>query len=731
MPLLPRGNVRFLSSKVARRILLLFVVCALVPLTALAIVSFGQVNDQLYEHGQQRLEAGVRAVGQGIIERLRLAEAEIRFPQVAVPAAGPGPNVDSQDPLAADRFLAVTRMTGDLLEPVYGELVEMPRIGDLGQQHMDAGGTFLVTAGSDGLAPTIYLIRSEMSDGNPLTFIGSVNPRYLWAGGADTLPRNNHMCVFDGDSEPLFCTQPAVPDLPANVLAEVASANSGTFDWELDGEDYLASHWTVPLAYQFAVPRWTVMLSESKADLLAPMASFRRVFPLVILLSMWVVLLLSIGQIRRSLVPLERLREGTRRLADRQFDSRVDVQSGDEFEELADSFNDMAERLGKQFSALSTIAEIDRTVLSSLDIGKIVRTALEHTSDLIPCHAVSITLVSPDQQRVPRTYTLRSGDGHRPWVETTFFEPRDLRRFEDSPEILELEADEGAPAYVGPLARSGCGRFVVLPMFIHDEPSGAISLGFTDRVSYDEDDLMQARQLADQVAVALANAHLVEDLDALNWGALTALARTVDAKSPWTAGHSERVTAMGVKIGEAMQLPKEELEVLQRGGLLHDIGKIGVPAAILDKPGRLTEEEYAVMKRHPEIGANILQPIAAYADVLPIVRQHHERWDGSGYPDGLSGRQIELHARVCAVADVYDALISDRPYRPGMEVSEVIRIITAGDGTEFDPEVIAAFAEVMRQQVGGDDDEGLADRESGTDGASGPDQMVSAQTASP
>ena len=235
-------------------------------------------------------------------------------------------------------------------------------------------------------------------------------------------------------------------------------------------------------------------------------------------------------------------------------------------------------------------------------------------------------------------------------------------------------------------------------MFINDEPAGAIALGFENDLSLDDDDLRQGRQLSDQVAVALSNTHLVEDLDALNWGALTALARTVDAKSPWTAGHSERVTAMGLKIGEFMKLGKDELDVMHRGGLLHDIGKIGVPAAILDKPARLTKDEYDLMKKHPEIGANILQPIAAYADVIPIVRQHHERWDGSGYPDGLAGNRIHPHARIFAVADVYDAMIPDRPYRPGMAIEEVIRTIVAGDGAEFEPAVVAAFLGVMTEE---------------------------------
>jgi len=709
----------FLSSRVARRTFALFVLCALVPLVAVAVVSFGMMSNELYRQGQRRLNTGVRAVGQGIVERLQLLDMELRFSGGTSAGATPlpglrsttpttdmeGPQADSENAerFATGGFLGIAWVGNGATQALYGDIVEMPEIDPRYEDHMVAGGTVLVARPRPGEPPLIHLVRAARATagtaGTEDLLVGAINPAWLWAGAdQDSLPRNSHLCVFGPGFETLFCTRPADGVVPEDVVTQISGGSSGTLEWVLEGDEYLAAHWPMPLAAQFAVGQWTVMLSESKADVFAATALFRRIFPMVILLSLFVVLLLSVKQIRRSLIPLELLREGTRKLAARQFDSRVEVSSGDEFEELADSFNDMAETLGKQFTALATIADIDRTILSSLDIEKIVGTVLQHTSDLIDCHALSITLVSPDQQKVTRTYALRNAPGTRPWVETTFFDNDDLRRFKDSPETLELGPEDGAPAFLAPLARSGCSRFVVFPMFIHDAPAGAIALGFVGEVSYDDDDLRQARQLTDQVAVALSNAHLVEDLDALNWGALTALARAVDAKSPWTAGHSERVTTMGIKIGQMMKLDQEEIDVLHRGGLLHDVGKIGVPAAILDKPGKLTEEEYDVMKKHPEIGANILQPIAAYADVIPIVRQHHERWDGSGYPDGLEAEQIHPHARIFAVADVYDACASDRPYRAGMPIEKVVRIIVEGDGTEFDPEVVAAFLEVMTDE---------------------------------
>jgi putative nucleotidyltransferase with HDIG domain len=204
-------------------------------------------------------------------------------------------------------------------------------------------------------------------------------------------------------------------------------------------------------------------------------------------------------------------------------------------------------------------------------------------------------------------------------------------------------------------------------------------------------ELRAGRQLADQVAIALANASLLEDLDALSSGALTALARTIDANSPWTAGHSERVTHVSLMLGERLGLSAGDLNTLYRGGLLHDIGKIAIPAAILNKPGALTDEEFAVIKQHPSTGARILSPIGVYRDTIPIVMSHHERLDGSGYPQGLEGDQIPLLARVAAVADVYDALSSARPYRPGWPVERVVEHITNGAGVQFDAAVTEAL----------------------------------------
>jgi putative nucleotidyltransferase with HDIG domain len=260
---------------------------------------------------------------------------------------------------------------------------------------------------------------------------------------------------------------------------------------------------------------------------------------------------------------------------------------------------------------------------------------------------------------------------------------------------------ESLPSYLAPWADAGLRSVVLLPILLGQRLAAIIALGYLEAAGPDPDDQSHARQLVDQVAVALANARLIEDLDRLNWGTLNALARAIDAKSPWTAGHSERVTELALQIGQTLNLGPQRLAVLHRGGLLHDLGKLGIPPEILDKPGRLTPEETRIMQGHVTLGARILEPIAAYAEVIPILLQHHESFDGSGYPVGLAGEAIDLGARIFGVADVFDALLSDRPYRRGLDREEVIRYIRDRSGRQFDPRVVEAFLEVMTRQRSG------------------------------
>jgi putative nucleotidyltransferase with HDIG domain len=252
-----------------------------------------------------------------------------------------------------------------------------------------------------------------------------------------------------------------------------------------------------------------------------------------------------------------------------------------------------------------------------------------------------------------------------------------------------------APSAVQALLGDGSAHLLTVPVHIDGHLAAVLALARTADVPFEPEQRDIVRQVGQQVAIALTNAGLVHRLERLNLGTLNALARTIDAKSPWTAGHSERVTAYGVALATRLGLETATIDDMRRGGLLHDIGKIAIPNHILDKPGQLTPDEMAIVKRHPEIGARIIEPLAEYATALPIVLQHHERWDGSGYPFGLRGEEISLGGRIFALADVFDALTSDRPYRRGWSLDAVGALFARETGRHFDPALAPVFVALI------------------------------------
>jgi putative two-component system response regulator len=183
-----------------------------------------------------------------------------------------------------------------------------------------------------------------------------------------------------------------------------------------------------------------------------------------------------------------------------------------------------------------------------------------------------------------------------------------------------------------------------------------------------------------------------------------AFARAVDAKSPYTQGHAERVTAYALMIAERMGLDSREKAILRHGSLLHDVGKICIPDAILDKPGKLTSEEVAIIEQHPARGVSIVEPLQSMSEVIPLIRWHHERCDGRGYPEGLRGAEIPLLVRILSTADIYDALSSKRPYRDAIPHRECIRLLheNALNGG-LEPDLVRLFSESCHSPLAGRD----------------------------
>ena len=264
------------------------------------------------------------------------------------------------------------------------------------------------------------------------------------------------------------------------------------------------------------------------------------------------------------------------------------------------------------------------------------------------------------------------------------------------------------------LFESGCRSRVNVPLMVHHEVIGALNLASTRLNAFQAADLPLLEQIAADIAAALEKARLFEEtqrrseeiakllrqLQESYDQTLAALCTALDIRDRETEGHSRRVAELACAIAREMGLSEDELTHLFRGGLLHDVGKIGIPDAVLHKREPLTEEEWQLMRQHPLLGARILQDIDFLAQAVDVVLFHQERYDGEGYPYGLRGSEIPLLARIFAVADAYDAMTSHRPYREAMSHEEAVAEIVRHSGTQFDPEVVQAFLRVAQRLRG-------------------------------
>ncbi|TWT41176.1 Cyclic di-GMP phosphodiesterase response regulator RpfG [Phycisphaerae bacterium RAS1] len=223
------------------------------------------------------------------------------------------------------------------------------------------------------------------------------------------------------------------------------------------------------------------------------------------------------------------------------------------------------------------------------------------------------------------------------------------------------------------------------------ETSVVIALREPGQPPFDSSDMLAAESVLGYGGYILTNILMVRSLQQTAIETVRALVNTIDAKDNYTSGHSQRVGWLARMTGEALGLPRGQLQMLEWAGLLHDVGKIGVPEHILNKPGRLTPEEFEEMKKHPRLGYDVLKPVSRFEPVLGAVLYHHENQDGSGYPEGLRGDQIPLPARIIHVVDIFDALTSTRSYRPSFGVQKAFDILREGRGTVTEPTVTDAF----------------------------------------
>ncbi|HEX9076525.1 MAG TPA: HD domain-containing phosphohydrolase [Anaerolineae bacterium] len=348
---------------------------------------------------------------------------------------------------------------------------------------------------------------------------------------------------------------------------------------------------------------------------------------------------------------------------------------------------------------LQNLNDIGRNLTRMLDVDAVLHSIMEKAVELLNCEAGSVLTVEESGDLIfrvalgpagPKLINTRlpAGMGIAGSVFQTG-KPLIVNDVQTDPRHFR---DENVAAMLP--TRS----LLCVPLTNNSRVTGVLEvINKTDGSPFDEDDRDSLAAFATQGSIALENARLYSDLKRAFTDTVRVIANAIEARDPYTAGHAERVTSVAIETAREMGWSREQIELLEIGSLLHDIGKIGVSDAILRKPDRLTDEEYGQMKKHPVVGAKMLESVSILRSVLPYILYHQERYDGQGYPFGLSGKEIPIEGRILAVLDTLDAMTSDRPYRKGQTVEQALAEIKRHRGTQFDPEIVDALLRVAER----------------------------------
>lgn len=347
-------------------------------------------------------------------------------------------------------------------------------------------------------------------------------------------------------------------------------------------------------------------------------------------------------------------------------------------------------QLEKAVIRLKKINETGRILTSIIETEELMKIIVRTSTDLINAKKGTLHLKNERKQAI--TIQYQQGFG---------IENLDNFSLELNPSYTNL-LTSGRPLLIpGSLPENGMnencnGSLLGVPLKIKGDIIGAILLeNKTDGNSFTDDELEILSTLSHQAMVAIENARLYENVKSNYFAAIQSLVNALEANDKFTKGHSERVRILSLELGRHIGLDYKELEVLEHASILHDIGKIGIDSIILQKQGKLTSKEYSLIKEHPRIGDDILSPIETLEGVRETIIQHHERYDGAGYPFGLKGEELSLKARILSVVDTFDAMMTDRPYRTALSQQRIFEELRSNSGSQFDPYVVSAFIELL------------------------------------
>lgn len=490
-----RLEKKFLRSKVARRMLTFFVLSAFIPILFLAFLSYWESNRLLVKQAHTRLDSVSDNYKTSIYDRLLLLNQALKEVSLTLTEDKRPTNLETQ--LSGKFRNLVLQFPTNNTITLYGKETEkMPLKADA-LEHLFNGKPLLLTK-KNGPDIKIYILHAQNSlvHQNGI-LIAEIIPDYLW-GDSGTFILDSNLCVYNDDYIKIFCTN---SNIHPQDIKKYTRAIKGNFTWQENDEKYIANYSEIYLQPKFLTPRWLVVATQPETDALDSLKKFNTIFWGSVTLSMLLILLFSMMQIRRVLVPLEQLIDGTRRLGSHDFTTKVEVTSSDEFGELASSFNFMSEELGDQFETLAALSKIDQEILSTLNIERIAEDVLIHLQKIVSAHSVSISVINDNSSQEMHIYQI--DENRKQQLTQTYL-------LLDSTRQLLIHNPKGVwidnePIYTqaGTKETTAIRHLFLLPLNWKDQMVGFVSLGFPVTAQWKSNEIKRIQDYADRIAVAL------------------------------------------------------------------------------------------------------------------------------------------------------------------------------------------------------------------------------------
>lgn len=489
---------KFLRSKVARRMLAFFVLSAFIPILFLAFLSYWESSRFLVKQAHARLNSVSAIYKTSIYERLLLLDQTLKEISQRLTEEKLSINLETQLSEKIRNF--VLRLPSNDTITLFGNEIEEISLNAGALEHILNGGSLLLTKENGPDIKIFILMAHNTSAPESGILIAEIIPDYLW-GDPSTFILDINLCVYNNDYLNIFCTHSETYPTTQQIK-EHTRTNKGDFTWQDNAEKYIASYHEIFLQPKFFKPRWLVVVTQPEAEALDSLQKFNTIFWSSVILSVLLILLFSMMQIRRVLVPLEQLIDGTRRLGNHDFRTKVDITSSDEFGELASSFNIMGEKLGDQFETLAALSKIDREILSTLNIEKIANDVLIHLQKITTVHFASISVIHDDSLKQMHVYMI-DGNSKQLHRHSRVLSDNLRQLLTHNPEgiwtdneLIRQQIQINKINMVSP-------HIFLLPLNWKDQTVGFIALGFSIASHWKVDEIKRIRDYTDRIAVAL------------------------------------------------------------------------------------------------------------------------------------------------------------------------------------------------------------------------------------